>query len=69
MDEASLPPGDRIVDRLNRYLDSNEIHIRPSGGFNHYLVALQFAKTPPATLDAPAFAKFEELFKTVNMLL
>ena len=69
VDEASLPPGDRIVDRLNRYLDSNGIQIRPSGGFNHYLVALQFARTPPTTLDAPTFTKFEELFKTVNMLL
>ena len=69
VDEASLPSGDRIVDRLNRYLDSNGIQIRPSGGFNHYLVALQFARTPPTTLDAPMFTKFEELFKTVNMLL
>ena len=69
VDNASLPPGDRIIDRLNRYLEANGIKLRPSGGFNHYLVALEFASKPPAALDDATLGKFEELFRTVNALL
>lgn len=69
VDETSLPPGDRVVDRLNRFLDGSGVKLRPSGSFNHYLVALEFAGKPPTTLDDTTLAKFEELFKTVNALL
>ncbi len=37
--ETDLTPGDRIVVRINGYLKDNGIQLRPSGGFNHYLVA------------------------------
>lgn len=69
VNEAALPPGDRVIDRLNRHLEANGIKLRPSGGFNHYLVALEFAGKPPAALDDLTLGKFEELFKTVNSLL
>src|SRR5205823_30102 len=44
--ESDLPPGDRIVDRIERHLDVSGIKLRPSGGFNHYVVASHFASNP-----------------------
>ncbi len=66
--EVDLPPGDRIVDRIERYLVTYGIKLRPSGGFNHYLAASAFARNPPTTLDADTLARFEALFKAVNAL-
>lgn len=65
--EADLPPGDRILDRLDRHLTSAGIKLRPSGGFNHYTVAVEFSASPPS-LDADSLNRFEALFKTVNAL-
>ncbi|HOW55148.1 MAG TPA: AAA family ATPase [Syntrophorhabdaceae bacterium] len=67
--ETDLPPGDRIVDRLNRYIDKTGIKIRPSGGFNHYLVASNFAANPPKELDKDTLKRFETLFAAINKLL
>lgn len=67
--EADLVPGDRIVDRLNRYIDKTGIKIRPSGGFNHYLVASNFAANPPEKLDRDTLKRFETLFAAINKLL
>jgi hypothetical protein len=67
--EAELPPGDRIIDRLERYVEAKGIKLRPSGGFNHYAVASNFVSVPPASLDADTLKRFEELFKAVNALL
>jgi len=36
---SDLPLGDRIVRRIEEYLDFAGTLLRPSGGFNHYLVA------------------------------
>jgi hypothetical protein len=66
--EPDLPPGDRIIDRLERYLTSKNISVRPSGGFNHYLVASEFASKPPTTLDNDTLNRFEALLKAVNAL-
>ena len=65
--ENDLPPGDRIIDQLERYLVPKGIQLRPSGGFNHYRVASHFARNPP-TLDADTLSRFEALFKAVNAL-
>jgi len=65
--EAALPPGDRIVERLEQYIASRGLQLRASGGFNHYLPALVFGRNPPP-LDALTAARFEALFKAVNAL-
>jgi hypothetical protein len=67
--ESGLPPGDRIIDRLERHIEARGLKIRPSGGFNHYAVASNFASNPPTSLDNDTLKRFEALFKTVNSLL
>jgi hypothetical protein len=68
--EGTLPKGDRIVDRIERHLAAKSITLRPSGGFNHYLVANHLATYPltPSDLDEDTLARFEALFKEVNKL-
>ncbi len=65
---TDLPPGDRIIDRLERCLEKQSIKVRPSGGFNHYLVATQFASVPPASLEEETLGRFEALFDAINEL-
>jgi hypothetical protein len=66
--ESDLPPGDRIVLRLEQYLQANGIQVRPSGGFNHYLIANHLASHPidPSRVDKDTLARFERMFQTVN---
>lgn len=64
--EGDLPPGDRIVQRLEQYIKDNKLTLRPSGGFNHYAVATKFASSPPKSLDAVTIARFKALFAAVN---
>jgi hypothetical protein len=66
--EADLPPGERIIDRLERHIAAKSIQIRPSGGFNHYGVASYFISNPPTSLDDDTLKRFEALFSTVNGL-
>lgn len=68
--EKSLPTGDRIVNRIERYLEDNAIQIRPSKGYNHYLVASYLASNPPALaqIDQDTLARFEQIFEAVNNL-
>ena len=66
--ETDLPHGDRIIDRIERCLESKSIQLRSSGGFNHYTVASHFASHPPASLSADTLDRFEALFKIVNAL-
>lgn len=63
--EKDLPPGDRVVERLERYIEKNQFQLRPSGGFNHYLPATSFARNPNA-VDEKTLSRFEALFKAVN---
>lgn len=65
---SELPKGDRIVERVERHLKEKSISVRPSGGFNHYLVASKFAIEKPATFDADTVARFEHLFGEVGRL-
>ena len=64
--EADLPDGERIVHRIAQFLKAKAIQLRPSGGYNHYLVASRFAALPPASLDAATTMRFKELFSTIN---
>lgn len=64
--EADLPPGDRIVQRLEKYIEIKGLKLRPSGGFNHYAVAARFASSPPNSLDAETVTRFGTLFATLN---
>lgn len=64
--EADLPAGDRIVQRLEKWLVAKNVSLRPSGGFNHYLVASRFASHPPPSLDAATIERFKALFTTIN---
>ncbi len=66
--ETDLPPGERIIDRLERHIAAKSIQIRPSGGFNHYRVASYFICNPPTSLDNDTLKRFEALFNTVNSL-
>jgi hypothetical protein len=68
LQEAELPGGTRIVDRLNRLLESKGISIRPSGGFNHYAVATFLVSKPPNKVDKQTLARFEKLFTALNSL-
>lgn len=65
---ADLPPGDRIVARLDAWLVTKGINLRKSGGFNHYAVASQFSQHPPAAANAEMLRRFEALFEAVNAL-
>jgi predicted ATP-dependent endonuclease of OLD family len=65
---ADLPEGDRIIDRIERHLKQHSLVLRPSGGFNHYHVASQFASDPPKAVDADTMRRFEALFLAVNSL-
>jgi energy-coupling factor transporter ATP-binding protein EcfA2 len=69
--ENDLQPGDRIVQRLSRYLNESGIEVRPSGGFNHYLVANHLAGHPvsPSKIAGKTLDRFEALFSKVNSLL
>ncbi len=64
--EAELPPGDRIIIRIEQSLQAKGITLRPSGGFNHYLPSSRFSSAPPASLDADTAARFRALFAAIN---
>lgn len=67
--EQDLPPGDRIVQRIEKLLVSQKIELRPSGGFNHYTVAAAFTTTPAIKVDAATKSRFSALFRAINMYL
>jgi len=66
--EADLPSGDRVVERLERWLKAKSIQTRPSGGFNHYAVAAHLSSHAPKTFPAETLKRFEALFRTINGL-
>lgn len=68
IEEADLPAGDRVIQRLEQHLATNGISLRPSGGFNHYTPASAFASDPPSALSAETLNRFEAVFKAVNAL-
>ncbi len=67
--EADLPPGDRIVVRLNKWLSDHKESTRPSGGFNHYLVAQTLVASSGSKLKTKAILDtFEPLVVALNKL-
>ena len=68
IDRTTMPIGDRVIDRIERYLESNNIRLRASGGFNQYLVASEIVSNPPTELDDDTLRRFESMFKAINAL-
>lgn len=66
INNKDLPEGDRIVQRIEKYLSNNGIKIRPSGGYNHYAVAAAFVTHTPENLSDDTIIRFTELFKEIN---
>jgi len=66
---ADLPPGHRIIDRLERLLVDRKISLRPSGGYNHYSVAARLVKESETSLDEATLNRFAALIQRVNHLL
>jgi predicted ATPase len=64
---STLPPGDRVVERLNRLLKQEGVNLRASGGFNHYAVATYLA-SHPRKFDEETLGRFERLFASINAL-
>lgn len=66
-----LPKGDRMTERIGACLASKKINLRPTGGYNHYLVASHLAANPlpKKSIDKDTLSRFEEMFKVVNSLL
>ncbi len=65
---AALPPGDRIIARIDEWLASSGIKLKKAGGFNHYLPAVAFSQNPGTTPDPAALTTFEGLFARINQL-
>lgn len=66
--ESDLPPGDRVVDRINRFLKSTKLQLRPSGGFNHYRVARHLVSADDWQPHKDTLVRFEEMFEEINGL-
>lgn len=66
--DADLPAGERIIDRIDRMLAEKGVQLRAAGGFNHYTVAAQFAKTPPdmGEIGNDAIDRFKAMFAAIN---
>lgn len=64
--EADLPPGDRVIVRIEQCLRAKGITLRPRGGFNHFLPSSRFSSAPPQSLDADTAVRFRALFAAVN---
>jgi len=64
--EKELPQGERVVERITRFLASENIQLRPGGGFNHYAVASYLASNPAEQFDASTLDRFQVLFETLN---
>ena len=68
LQESDLPPGDRIVLRIEKCLVDKAIKVRPSGGYNHYAVASAFAASPPASISDNVKNRFSAMFDALNKL-
>jgi hypothetical protein len=66
IDRTKMPPGDRIVERIERYLEWKRVSLRPAGGFSQYLIASEFARNPPAELDVDTQKRLDALFSAIN---
>lgn len=68
--ETDLPDGDRIVDRISKYIKDKNLVLRASGGYNHYLVANWLASHPLTIeqIDKETLSRFENLFEGINSI-
>jgi hypothetical protein len=66
IDRAKMPAGDRIVERIDRYLEWKRVSLRPGGGFSQYLIASEFARNPPSELDHDTQKRLDALFTAIN---
>jgi hypothetical protein len=64
---GDLPLGIRVLERLNRWLVSSGITLRPSGGFNHYAPA-KYLVSNTAEIDNETLKRFAALFRDINQL-
>ncbi|WP_439864632.1 AAA family ATPase [Pseudomonas antarctica] len=67
--EPDLPPGDRIIQRIEKYLLKNKITLRPTPGYNHYSVIIAITMNPPKHVSPALIKRFSELFKYINQAL
>ncbi len=63
---ADLPPGSRIVPRIDAWLKGEQLSTRPTPGFNHYRVSAHLAANPPASFTEETLRNFEQAFAAVN---
>ena len=64
---AALPPGDRIIARIDAWLASSGVKLKKAGGFNHYLPAVAFSQSP-VTPDPAVLSTFEAIFARINQV-
>ncbi|MNM80419.1 hypothetical protein D3C81_923890 [compost metagenome] len=65
-----LPPSERIVNRIEKYLVANQIKVRPTNGYNHFAVAAEYIAEPSAdSIDSDVIQRFSKLFETINQAL
>ena len=70
VETKSLPPGNRIVVRVEQYLKANPL--QPPTEFNHFAPARYFIEhlqSLRASVSASTVDRFEHAFKTLNALL
>lgn len=67
--EPALPQGDRIVQRLEKYLAAEGVKVRQSPGYNHYAVAAAFTSAVPERVEEEVIQRFSALFDAVNAAL
>jgi hypothetical protein len=64
---SDLPQHPRIVERVNKWLESKKISLLKDGGFNHYRVAQSLiALLLPKALAEEDYKRFGALFSRVN---
>lgn len=67
--ESALPQGDRIVQRVEKYLASEGVKVRQTPGYNHYAVAAAFTSDVPENVEEEVIQRFSALFEALNAAL
>ena len=63
---ADLPPGNRIVDRINRYLAGKGLSLRRAGGFHHLRVAKALLSMPATVWSNTTVTQFRSAIAGVT---
>lgn len=64
-----LPQADRIAQRIEKYLISQQLKVRPTPGYNHFTVAAAYVATSPKKISKDVIQRFSKLFETINQAL